>query len=186
MELRRNKLYTIEDWMSWDEDIRAEIIDGGLYMLAQPTEKHQRILTELVRQLANFLKGKPCNVYPAPFGVRLSKNENTGLEPDIVVICDKSKLENGRVYNGAPEMVVEILSPSTARTDRLIKYHKYMKAGVQEYWIIDPDLNIAEVNILQNGVYAGTRYGDEGEAPVDVLSLGNEKCIINLTDLFAE
>lgn len=182
MELARKKeYYTFEDWLSWEEDVRAEIIDGELIMMAPPTQQHQGILGEVYRQLANFLKGKPCKVFPAPFGVRLSENDDTALEPDIVVVCDKSKLD-GKICNGAPDMVVEILSPSTSRRDKLVKFNLYLKAGVREYWIVDPDTKTVSAYILQDGEYITKAYGDEDTVDVQVL----EGCQINLTDVFAE
>lgn len=182
MEAAVNKThYTYEDWLSWDEDVRAEIIDGDLYMMAPPTRQHQGILTELTRQLANFLKGKSCKVYPAPFGVKLFENEDTALEPDIVVICDKSKL-NEKGCNGAPDLVVEILSPSTGSRDKVLKFNNYLRAGVREYWIVDPDTKTVSVNVLDNSKYTHYAYANADTIPVSVL----EGCQITLPDVFSE
>jgi Uma2 family endonuclease len=178
---RKTEYYTYADWLSWDEDVRAEIVDGQLFMMAPPTQKHQEISGEIYRQIANFLKGKPCKVFPAPFGVRLNKKEDTALEPDIVVVCDKSKLD-GKVCNGAPDMVIEITSPSTERTDRIVKYNKYQQAGVREYWIVDTEKNVVDVYILENGKYFRTAYEHMDTVPVHVL----EGCKIDLRDVFAE
>ena len=176
-----NRLYTVEDWLSWDEDVRAELLEGKLIMLAQPTVRHQRILREINGQLWQFLIGKPCEVFMAPFGVRLFENEDTAFEPDIVVICDKEKLDE-RICRGAPDMVIEILSPSTARMDRGQKYIKYQKAGVREYWIVDPDLNLLQAGVLKDGSYITTVFEANDIAPVTVL----EGCEINLADVFSE
>jgi len=176
-----NRLYTVEDWLSWDEDVRAELLEGKLIMLAQPTVRHQRVLLEIAGQLWQFLKGKPCEVFMAPFGVRLFENEDTAFEPDIVVICDKGKLDD-RICRGAPDMVIEILSPSTARMDRGQKYIKYQKAGVREYWIVDPDLNLLQAGVLKDGSYITTVFEANDIAPVAVL----EGCEINLADVFSE
>jgi Uma2 family endonuclease len=141
----KKSYYTYADVLEWDEDVRAEIIDGGLYMMtsdaeasnksflaangpkvrmAPPARVHQMVLMELARQLGNFLQGKSCEVYPAPFGVRLfpkdDQSDDTFVEPDIVVVCDSSKLDD-KGCNGAPDLAVEILSSSTARYDRVVK-----------------------------------------------------------------
>lgn len=178
---REDRRYTYADWLGWDEDVRAEIIDGALYMMAPPTQKHQEILSELHGQLWQFLKGRPCKIFPAPFGVRLSASEDTVLEPDIVVVCDHSKLD-GKVCNGAPDLVLEIMSPSTARYDRMVKFQKYQQAGVPEYWIVDPDTKTGQVCILSGGLYFVTMYAETDIAPVNVL----EGCRINLSDVSAE
>jgi Uma2 family endonuclease len=178
---QRIEYYTYEDWLAWDEDVRAEIIDGELYMLAAPLQKHQEISFEISGQLRNFLKGKPCKAFHAPFGVRLSEEEDTVLEPDIIVVCDSGKLD-GKVCNGAPDLVVEILSPSTARLDKALKFNKYQNAGVREYWIVDPDTETVQAFVLDNGRYYGTAYVGDGVAPISVLP----GCEIILKDVFAE
>ena len=177
----KKEYYTFDEWLSWDEDVRAELCDGTLIMMAPPSQKHQRLLSELHGQLWQFLKGTSCKVFPAPFGVRLNEYEDTVFEPDIVVICDKSKLD-GKIFSGAPDLVVEILSPSTARMDRGVKYRKYQQAGVREYWIIDPELNLLQTAILSDGKYISSVYEETDIAPVSVL----EGCEINLTEVFNE
>ena len=175
------RLYTVEEYLTWDEDVRAELYEGTLIMLARPTQRHQWMLIEIATQLHTFLRGKPCRVYPAPFGVRLSENEETVFEPDIVVVCDESKL-GGKLFIGAPDMVIEILSPSTARMDKKLKYYKYQQAGVKEYWIVDPELNLLEVNILRDNRYTTMIYSETDNAPVHIL----EGCEINLADVFSK
>jgi len=179
LSLKREGYQTFNEWLSWDEGVRAELVDGEAVMMALPSQKHQEIIMELSRQLANFLKGKPFKVYPAPFRVRLSKKEHTVFEPDIVLICDKSRL-GGKIFNGAPDMVVEVLSPTSARHDRLTKYQKYQHAGVREYWIVDPDIKTVHVCLLENGRYIMEAYGDTDIVPVSVL----EGCEITLADVF--
>ena len=124
-------------------------------MMAPPTRIHQEILMELSRQLANFLEGKKCKVYPAPFAVRLFEKSgdtpedvDTMVEPDISVVCDHGKLDS-HGCKGAPDLVVEVLSPSTQRHDRLVKLDLYQRAGVREYWIISPEERTAQVFLLQ-------------------------------------
>lgn len=158
---RQIKIYTYRDYASWPEEERCEIIDGVLYMQAAPSRIHQEILMELSRQIANYLAGKPCKVYPAPFCVRLpdgdeksDKDIKTVVEPDISIVCDQSKLdEQGCI--GAPDMIIEITSPSSVRKDRLEKFYKYEKAGVREYWIVEPEENLVSVFVLG----ANNKYG---------------------------
>jgi Uma2 family endonuclease len=192
--LKENPYYTYADFLEWDEDFRAEIIDGEIVMMSPPFRLHQGVSGNLFLKLRNFLEGKPCKVYAAPFGVRLfpktDNSDDTVVEPDIVVICDPKKLDE-RGCNGAPDLVVEILSPSTARYDRIVKFRKYQKAGVREYWIVDPDEKTLQVCLLasqpgpkgfEKDGYLVTMYAETDTAPVSVLP----GCTIPLPDLFAE
>jgi Uma2 family endonuclease len=175
--------YTYADILEWDEDVRAEIIDGELYMMSPPVRFHQGILMELILQFGNFLRGKPCKVYPAPFGVRLfpqdDQSDDTYVEPDIVVVCDSSKLDD-RGCNGAPDLVIEILSPTTARYDRVVKFQKYLEAGVREYWMVAPEEKTVQVYILSNDQYVTKTYDETSDVPVTVLP----GCIIALPLVF--
>jgi Uma2 family endonuclease len=173
--------YTYADVLEWDESVRAEIIDGELYMLATPSTLHQEISWELSRQLGNFLEGKPCKGFSAPFGVRLfprdDLDDDTVVEPDIVVICDRSKIDE-RGCNGAPDLVIEILSPSNGRHEMVLKFNKYLEAGVREYWIIDPEEKAIQVHILDDGRYVTRMYDDK--APVHILP----GCLLDLSAIF--
>jgi Uma2 family endonuclease len=177
--------YTYADFLEWDESTLAELLDGEIVMMAPPLRRHQGILTALLNQIGNFLKGKKCKVYPAPFGVRLfpkkDRSDNTVFLPDIVVVCDPEKLDD-KGCNGAPDLVIEILSPSTAKYDRITKFRKYQTAGVKEYWIVDPDLKNVQVCILENGRYVLTMYDETEKAPVCVL----QGCEIDLPAVFEE
>jgi Uma2 family endonuclease len=181
MEPLRKEYYTYEQWLSWDESVRAELYEGTLIMHAQPSQRHQSVLGEIYGQLWQFLKGKSCKAFIAPFGVRLNNNEDTVFEPDIVIICDKSKLD-GKLFHGAPDMIIEIISPSTERMDRIYKYRKYQQAGVREYWIVEPKLNLLQVGVLHNDAYIVSIYEQDDKVRVSVL----EGCEINLTDVFSE
>ena len=186
MEVKETALnynYTYRDYENRGDDERFEIIDGVIYMMSPPSRVHQEICGEIYRQLANFVRGKPCKAYIAPFGVRLhaAARKDTVVEPDIVVVCDKSKLDD-KGCNGAPDMVVEILSPSTAGKDRVIKFNKYLQAGVREYWIIDPDSKTLGVHVLKNGEYVTTAYGDEDTVPVPVHVL--DGCTVDMKAVF--
>lgn len=174
--------YTYADYCSWDDGKRWELIKGVPYAMSPaPLWEHQGISSNLHSQLASFLKDKPCKAFHAPFDVRLNADsgDDTVVQPDLVVICDRSIL-GGTGCIGTPDMVVEILSPSTARQDRLVKLQLYQSSGIREYWIVDPDSKTVSVHILENGKYIIAAYGDEDVAPVHVL----EGCEIVLADVF--
>lgn len=140
MALSQEKVHTIEDIYALPDGQRAELIDGEMYMLAPPSSRHQEILMNLSSSIHQYIKyGQgDCKVFPAPFAVFLNEDDRTYVEPDISVICDKSKLDD-RGCNGAPDWVIEIVSPSSKRMDYLIKLLKYQKAGVKEYWVVDSE-----------------------------------------------
>jgi Uma2 family endonuclease len=173
--------YTYADYLGWDEDERYEIIDGEAYMMAPPSRIHQEISGNLYYALRDFLNGKTCKVYAAPFSVRLfpaaDKSDGTVVEPDITVVCDPAKLDD-RGCNGPPDLIIEILSPSTARYDRVVKFNIYREAGVREYWIVDPAARDVFTYVLKNGEYMAANY-DEA-APVAVLP----GCEIDLKTIF--
>lgn len=132
--------YTVEDWYNLPEDRRVELIDGELFDMATSTRVHQGLVSQLTTTINNHIRKHDgtCKVYPAPFSVQLSKEENTIVEPDISIICDKDKLTD-RGCLGAPDWVIEIISPSTASMDYVRKRELYMNAGVREYWIVNPE-----------------------------------------------
>jgi Uma2 family endonuclease len=181
--LKENECYTYADYLQWNDGERYELIDGEAYMMAPPSRFHQKISGALFGAIWDFLKGKPCEVYAAPFSVRLNpaedQSDDTVVEPDIVVVCDLSKLDD-RGCNGAPDMVVEILSPSTSRYDRIIKFQKYRKAGVREYWIADPEERSLIVYVLKNGEYAASTYEDTDTVELAALP----GCAIDLAGVF--
>lgn len=136
--LKKGELYTIEDIYALPDGERAELIDGKIYYMAPPNYKHQDILAELLYLIRDYIKRKNglCIAVPAPFAVFLSEDDKNYVEPDISVICDKNKMDE-RGCNGAPDWVIEIVSPSTSRMDYGVKLFKYRSAGVHEYWIVD-------------------------------------------------
>ena len=140
MPLIEEKTYTIDDIYALPEDERAELIDGQIYYMAPPTRKHQDVSMELSSQIKAYVrsKGGQCKVYAAPFAVYLDESANTYVEPDISVICDKNKLTD-KGCKGAPDWIIEIVSPASRRMDYYTKLFKYRTAGVREYWIVDPD-----------------------------------------------
>ena len=183
MALPKEERYTYADYLEWDENERIELIYGAPVMMAPPSRRHQEISGEIYRQLANFLEGKKCRVYSAPFGVRLfegaedsPEDVDTVVEPDIAVVCDHGKLDD-QGCKGAPDMVIEILSPSTQRHDRLTKLNLYQQAGVGEYWIVNPEDRTVQVMLLENGLYRVTDVGTAQDV-VKVHSL--EGCYLEL------
>lgn len=140
MALAQSKTYTEEDYYALPEDIRAELIDGQFYYMSTPSRIHQEILGFLFKKISNYIDFKKgnCRVYPTPFAVKLFEdNDKTIVEPDISVICNPDKLTD-RGCTGAPDWIIEIISPSTASHDYIRKLNLYADAGVQEYWIVDP------------------------------------------------
>lgn len=137
--LAQEKIYTIEDIYALPDGQRAELIDGKLYLMAPPSTEHQRILSFLNTEIALHIRqgNGSCEVFPAPFSVFLFGDSSKYLEPDISVICDKGKLD-GKGCHGAPDWIIEIISPSTKRMDYYTKLALYRTAGVREYWIVDP------------------------------------------------
>ena len=181
--------YTFADVLAWPDDERAELIDGEVVLMAPaPSRVHQGISMELSRQFANYLEGKKCKAYHAPFDVRLFEQDkdtpedvDTVVEPDLVVICDPSKLDD-RGCKGAPDMVVEILSPSTQRHARLVKLGLYQRAGVREYWIVSPEEQTVQVFLYKDGsLLPHEVYDRQGVAKVSVL----DGCFIELSKVFS-
>jgi Uma2 family endonuclease len=185
---KKEHCYTYADVLDWDENERTELIYGEPVMMAPPSRVHQEISGELFAQLHDYLKGKRCRVYHPPFGVRLFEKDgdlphdvDTLVEPDITVVCDPDKLDDAGC-KGAPDMVVEILSPTTQRHDRLVKFNLYQKAGVREYWIVDPSSRSVSVYTLENGYYfAAAVYSETARVPVGVL----DDCMIDLSAVFS-
>lgn len=181
--------YTFADVLAWDESERAEIIDGEPVMMAPPTTAHQLISGEIFRQLGNYLEGKKCLAIPAPFAVRLFEKNgdspedvDTMVEPDISIVCDRDKLDK-HGCKGAPDMVVEILSPSTQRHDRLVKLGLYQRAGVREFWIVSPEEQTVQVFLQRDGsLQLHEVYDRQGVAKVNVL----DGCFVELSKVFSE
>ena len=175
------KRYTYADYCTWGDEERWELIDGVPYAMSAPSQAHQEAFGVLFNQLYNYLKGKHCKVFAAPFDVRLNYDtgDDTVVQPDLLVVCDKAKLDE-KGCNGAPDMVIEILSPSTARHDRFVKFRLYQKYGVREYWIVDPETKTVQAHVLDEGRFYTTIYADTDDIQVHVL----EGCTINLVGVF--
>ena len=140
MPLPQEKTYTSDDYWNLPEGQLAELIKGRFYDMAPPSYIHQKILFALSRKIADYIDSNhgSCEVIPAPFAVNLHANDKTYVEPDISVICDKSKLTD-RGCKGAPDFIIEVVSPSSRRMDYNIKNGEYAEAGVREYWIVDTE-----------------------------------------------
>ena len=143
MPLLQREDYTVEDIYALPEGTRAELIDGQIYYMAPLGRRHQNLLFSISRVIADYIdqKGGSCEVDIAPFAVFLNENDKNYVEPDISVICDTSKL-NDRGCNGAPDWIIEIVSPASRKMDYFTKLFKYRTAGVREYWIVDPLKNL--------------------------------------------
>ena len=151
--------YTEEDYYNTPEDCRAELIDGQFYNMASPSRIHQDILMEIAATIRNYIKSKggSCRVYPAPFAVKLFDDSKNIVEPDISVICDPNKLTD-KGCSGAPDWIVEIVSPSDPRHDYITKLNLYNNAGVREYWIVDPKNNEIHVYNLADENFTTKTY----------------------------
>lgn len=166
MALPLTELYTVEDIYALPDGERAELIDGEIYYMAPPSRTHQKISGILFAEIHNYIKGKKgkCEVFAAPFAVFLNNDDMNYFEPDIVVICDPSKLDE-KGCHGAPDWVIEILSPSTERLDCGIKLFKYRSAGVKEYWTINPRLRTISVYDFEHNEKT-RQYGFDDKIPV--------------------
>jgi len=134
----QERIYTIKDIYSLPEGTRAELIDGQMYMMSPCSTTHQRILSFLHLEIGNYIRSNKgsCEVFPAPFAVRLFDDDEKYLEPDISIICDPNKL-NDKGCSGTPDWIVEIVSPGSKQMDYYTKVSLYRSAGVREYWIVD-------------------------------------------------
>ena len=170
--------FTYADYPTWDDDQRWELIDGEAFCMSPgPSRLHQKWLGELYRQFANYLLGKPCEVYIAPFDVRLQDSLDASddetiivVQPDLMIICDPGKLDDSGV-KGAPDLVIEIISPSTAKRDIKIKFELYQRYGVKEYWIMYPNDRTMLVYRLSDDNHYGVPevFGETDVVPVPLL-----------------
>ncbi|MDR2471029.1 MAG: Uma2 family endonuclease [Treponema sp.] len=179
---KTDEIYTYADYKAWEPGgERFELVNGEAYALAAPTDQHQEICGEMFRQIANFLRGKKCKVRPAPYDVRLfykeDESDTTVVQPDISVICDEAK-RGSEGCRGAPDLVVEVLSPSNTSEEFVRKFNLYLKAGVREYWIVSPEHKTVQVFTLRNGVYEGAVY--DSSVPSGVL----EGFSVNLAEVW--
>lgn len=167
MALSQLKTYTEDDYYNLPEGTRAELIDGQFYYMAAPSRIHQEILNFLNTEINIYIrsKGGSCKVYPAPFAVNLFDDGKNVVEPDISVICDRDKLTD-KGCTGAPDWVVEIVSPNNAGHDFIYKLNLYSNAGVREYWIVDPSEKRILVYYLEKGNFTTYSFQDRVQANI--------------------
>jgi Uma2 family endonuclease len=180
--------YSYADYLKWRFEERVELIKGKVMKMTAPNRKHQDISRELMYTFTSFLKNKPCKVYNAPFDVRLprkSKSPNeeilTVIQPDVCIICDISKLDDKGCL-GAPDLVIEILSPGNSKKEIKLKYEVYEDAGVKEYWIINPvEENVAVLILSTSGKFDGAKLYATGDI---IHSNAISGLAVNLSDIF--
>jgi Uma2 family endonuclease len=179
--------FTYRDYKEWElaRGERFELIYGEAYAMAAPSAYHQTILAELIVQFGGYLRGKPCKLYPAPFDVRLFYEEDEGddtvVQPDLSVVCDPQK-RGKEGCRGAPDLVIEILSPSNKAIEMERKFSLYREAGVREYWVVDPEHKSIRATVFGDGSISSRIFGSQGKAPVELFD-GLE---IDLEPVFAE
>jgi len=171
---KEERRFTYADYKEWelDEGERYELIDGEAFAMSAPNTRHQLISGELFVQFHDYLRGKPCKVFSAPYDVRLfyeeDESDDTVVQPDLIVICDKDKIgEDG--CHGAPDLVIEILSPSNTATEMEKKFLLYQESGVREYWIVDSKNNTLKVHRFQDSEILTNTYKSADTAPVAIL-----------------
>ncbi|MDO4804130.1 MAG: Uma2 family endonuclease [Lachnospiraceae bacterium] len=175
----KERKYTLDDYYALPDDRRVELIDGVIYDMAAPSSTHQRILGDLhlLFRECSDQHGMPCEVFLSPFDVRLDRDNYTMVQPDLVVICGEFDVDGSIRYEGAPDLTVEILSPSSRMKDQILKLYKYQNAGVREYWIIDPKHRTVAVHYFEED-YAVKIYDFESEIPVGI---SEGECVIDFS-----
>ena len=160
MEARENQDHTIADIEALPEGERAELIHGALYYMAAPSRRHQRLVTDIATAVNHYIKDNSgnCEVNVSPFAVFLNADDKTYVEPDIVVVCDSDKLTD-EGCNGAPDWIIEVVSPSSRQMDYMRKLFLYRSAGVREYWIVDPDDLLITVYNFENETMEKYSFG---------------------------
>ncbi len=186
-DLDLNKTYTYADYFRWKFEERVELIRGRIFKMAPaPSSHHQSLSGDIHAQIWNFLRGKECKVFSAPYDVRLPRKSEydsdiiTVVQPDICVICDLSKID-AKGCIGAPDMVVEILSPGNNAKELKNKYEVYEEAGVKEYWVVSPQDNTFMVYTLIDGKYDASRLMVAGDVVSSSVLPGFS---LDLTELF--
>lgn len=173
--------FTVEDYLGFPEDERMELIDGVFYVMYAPTDKHQIIRDEIYGYFRNHIrknKGK-CLTITSPLDVQLDCDNKTMVQPDVVIVCDRSKFQNGRVF-GAPDLAVEVLSKSTRKKDIFIKGNKYSEAGVKEYWIVDPEKKRVYAYLFDVDEFPIV-YTFEDKVPVGIW---NNECVVDFAEIY--
>ena len=169
MAIPEKLLYTETDYYALPEDVRAELIDGQIYYQAAPSRAHQKTLGNLYASIHAYIKSKKglCEVYPAPFAVKLFDSRKIIVEPDISIICDRDKLTD-KGCTGAPDWIIEIVSPGNSSHDYLRKLNLYADAGVREYWIVNPMKQSIFVYYLEETKFEATAYTFQDKIKVNI------------------
>ena len=180
-----NGLYTYAEYLLWKFEERVELLKGKLFKMSAPSINHQRVSRKLSTKIDNYLEGKRCEVFSAPFDVVLKNpngEDNTVLQPDLCVVCDPKKLADGKRCYGAPDWVLEIVSPSNVEKELSKKMHIYEEAGVAEYWVLRPEEKELDIFVLQDNGYIGLkpRFAGEVVSPQKFPDLQ-----INLSEIFS-
>jgi Uma2 family endonuclease len=173
--------FTVEDYLELPEEERMELIDGVIYDLGAPTDKHQIIGDEIQSRFRDYIrkeKGK-CITITSPIDVQLDCDNRTMVQPDVVIVCDRNKFKNGRIF-GAPDLVVEVLSNSTKKKDIFIKGEKYWSAGVREYWLVDPLKKMVTVYKYEDEDFQ-SMYTFEDKVPVGIW---NDECEVDFSEIY--
>ena len=170
---------TLEQYESLPENTRAEVFDGIVYDMSIPSQIHQTILTELLVSLRNYIRGKDgnCSVFPAPFDVKLNDNPLTIVQPDLMIVCDKNKLD-GKRCNGAPDFIIEIVSPGNPADDYIRKLYYYKNYGVREYWIVDSRRKTVTVYYFERDMF-DIQYSFDSTIKVNIY----DDLLINFSDI---
>ncbi|WP_432673266.1 Uma2 family endonuclease [Flavobacterium sp. SM2513] len=162
-QLDLNKTYSYADYLTWEFDDRVELFNGKIFKIGpSPNRNHQEAARELAGNIWTILKGNSCNLFMAPFDVRLPITKNsksdkevyTVVQPDLCVVCDENKLDS-RGAIGAPDLMIEILSPGNSKKEMTHKYELYQEAGVLEYWLVNPTEKMILIYILKDGIFVG-------------------------------
>ncbi len=180
-QIKKQGEYTLNDYYAMPDEHRVELIDGVIYDMGAPTSIHQAIILELVSRLREYIREKNgiCMPFIAPVDVQLDCDDKTMVQPDVLVVCDRDKVIKRCVY-GAPDFVIEILSPSTRKKDMFIKLTKYKEAGVREYWLVDPDKKNVLVYNLEEESYPKI-YGFDSKVPVAVF---DGECEVDFSEIY--
>lgn len=173
------EIITLEQYEALPAEKRAEVFDGIVYDMASPSQIHQSISMQLSTVINNYLlrRNGPCSIFSAPFDVKLSDKPLTIVQPDIMIICDKNKLD-GKRCNGAPDFIIEIVSPSTSADDYIRKLYYYKNYGVREYWIVDPKRRLITVNYFE-GDLINVAYSFDAAIKVNIY----DDLYINFSDI---
>lgn len=177
--LQPQTMITLKEYDALPEDIRAEVFDSQIYYMASPSQDHQTISMELSTILNTYIKNKQgsCRVFHAPFDVKLNDTPLTIVQPDLMIICDKKKLD-GKRCNGAPDFIIEIVSPSNAAEDYIRKLYYYKTFGVREYWIVDSRRKMVTVNYFEKDIL-NIQYSFDSSVKVNIYN----DLFINFSDI---